>query len=264
MELRAALKQAHEKRRVIRLGRVKSHAGTDDERAFEVEITPLFAAGSSEALGASITFADVTAHSRLDAQHREVARELETAYEELQSTVEELETTNEELQSTNEELETTKEELQSTNEELETMNEELQSTNDELEAMSTVQGERAGELDRLNMFLEGVLGNLGLAVVVLDADQRVQLWNGSATDLWGLRGEEVLGEHFLALDIGLPMDKLKAPIRQALSDSGRRTELSVEAVNRRGRHVRLQGADDTAARPRGTDLRRDRPPVRRG
>jgi two-component system CheB/CheR fusion protein len=236
VELRAALKQAHEKRRVIRLGRVKSHAGTDDERAFEVEITPLFAAGSSEALGASITFADVTAHSRLDAQHREVARELETAYEELQSTVEELETTNEELQSTNEEL----------------------------EAMSTVQGERAGELDRLNMFLEGVLGNLGLAVVVLDADQRVQLWNGSATDLWGLRGEEVLGEHFLALDIGLPMDKLKAPIRQALSDSGRRTELSVEAVNRRGRHVRLQGADDTAARPRGTDLRRDRPPVRRG
>src|SRR5919204_3140665 len=76
VELRAALKQAHEKRRVIRLGRVKSHAGTDDERAFEVEITPLFAAGSSEALGASITFADVTAHSRLDAQHREVEREL--------------------------------------------------------------------------------------------------------------------------------------------------------------------------------------------
>ena len=236
MELRAALKQAHEKRRVIRLGRVKSHAGTDDERAFEVEITPLFAAGSSEALGASITFADVTAHSRLDAQHREVERELRDRLRGARSTVEELETTNEELQSTNEEL----------------------------EAMSTVQGERAGELDRLNMFLEGVLGNLGLAVVVLDADQRVQLWNGSATDLWGLRGEEVLGEHFLALDIGLPMDKLKAPIRQALSDSGRRTELSVEAVNRRGRHVRLQGADDTAARPRGTDLRRDRPPVRRG
>jgi chromosome segregation ATPase len=59
-------------------------------------------------------------------------QELETAYEELQSTNEELETTNEELQSTVEELETTNEELQSTNEELETMNEELQSTNEEL------------------------------------------------------------------------------------------------------------------------------------
>ena len=62
--------------------------------------------------------------------------ELETAYEELQSTNEELETTNEELQSTVEELETTNEELQSTNEELETMNEELQSTNEELQTIN--------------------------------------------------------------------------------------------------------------------------------
>ena len=69
-------------------------------------------------------------------------RELETAYEELQSTIEELETTNEELQSTNEELETTNEELQSTNEELETMNEELQSTNEELETMNDELRER--------------------------------------------------------------------------------------------------------------------------
>ena len=69
-------------------------------------------------------------------------QELETAYEELQSTNEELETTNEELQSTIEELETTNEELQSTNEELETMNEELQSTNEELQTINDELRER--------------------------------------------------------------------------------------------------------------------------
>ena len=76
------------------------------------------------------------APQRLQRRARALQRELETAYEELQSTNEELETTNEELQSTNEELETTNEELQSTNEELETMNEELQSTNEELQTIN--------------------------------------------------------------------------------------------------------------------------------
>ena len=79
-------------------------------------------------------------------------QELETAYEELQSTNEELETTNEELQSTVEELETTNEELQSTNEELETMNEELQSSNEELQTMNDELRSRGIELEQLEQF----------------------------------------------------------------------------------------------------------------
>jgi two-component system, chemotaxis family, CheB/CheR fusion protein len=240
VELRAALEQAHEQRKAISLGRVKWQATPDEERTLEVEVTPLFGAGGRDALGASVTFEDVTANAHLDAEHRAIERELESAYEELQSTVEELETTNEELQSTNEELETTNEELQSTNEELETMNEELQSTNDELEAMNEIQGERAGELDRLNLFLEGILGNLGLGVVVLDSEQRVQLWNNSASELWGLRDSEVIGAHFLTLDIGLPVEKLKAAMRRALSPEGEATEQTLAAVNRRGREFRCQ------------------------
>jgi two-component system CheB/CheR fusion protein len=240
VELRSALEQAHEQRKTITLGRVKWQATPDEERTLEVEVTPLFGAGGRDALGASVTFDDVTANAHLDAEHRAIERELESAYEELQSTVEELETTNEELQSTNEELETTNEELQSTNEELETMNEELQSTNDELEAMNEIQGERAGELDRLNLFLEGILGNLGLGVVVLDAEQRVQLWNNSASELWGLRDSEVIGAHFLTLDIGLPVEKLKAAMRRALAPSGEATEQILAAVNRRGREFRCQ------------------------
>src|SRR5205085_4030012 len=162
-------------------------------------------ANGAYVLGASITFTDVTELAQVSRRFNDSKMQLETAYEELQSTVEELETTNEELQSTNEELETTSEELESTNEELETMNEELHSTNDELEAMNEEQRERSNEMDRLNLFLEGILGVLGVGVVVLDREQRVQLWNDAATELWGLRGDEVDGKTFLTLDIGLPV-----------------------------------------------------------
>ena len=67
------------------------------------------------------------------------------------------------------------------------MNEELQSTNDELEVMNDEQAERTIELDKANLFLEGILSSLGVGVVVLDRDQRVQVWNGNAAELWGLR-----------------------------------------------------------------------------
>ena len=233
-ELRGALDQAYEHRRTFDLGRVRWQVADEEQRILDVQITPLVGS-ENQPLGASITFNDVTSLARLDAQHEEAKRQLETAYEELQSTVEELETTNEELQSTNEELETTNEELQSTNEELETMNEELQSTNDELEAMNEEQGERSIELDRVNLFLEGILGNLGVGVVVLDREERVQLWNGSAFELWGLREEEVVGQSFVSLDIGLPMEDLARPLAGVLAKPPESAALTLEATNRRGK-----------------------------
>jgi two-component system, chemotaxis family, CheB/CheR fusion protein len=175
-------------------------------------VVPLFATGTQQALGATVTFNDVTALAKLDEQHRLVERELET----------------------------TNEELQSTNEELETINEELQSTNDELEAMNELQGERTGDLDRAHMFLEGILGSLGLGVVVLDADARIQLWNSSAAEFWGLRDHAVVGAHFLTLDIGFPVEALKQPVAAALSPKQDKSELVVEAVNRRGRNFRCR------------------------
>jgi two-component system, chemotaxis family, CheB/CheR fusion protein len=234
IDLRTGLAQARDQRRVIHLGRAQWGPGREAVRTYDVEITPLQANGE-QVLGASITFTDVTELALLTDRFNDSKRQLETAYEELQSTVEELETTNEELQSTNEELETTNEELQSTNEELETMNEELHSTNDELEAMNDEQREHTNEVDRLNMFLEGILGNLGVGIVVLDSEQRIQLWNETATDLWGLRGDEVDGKSFLTLDIGLPVQRMSDAIRSALSDGGDGSTVTVEAVNRRGR-----------------------------
>jgi two-component system, chemotaxis family, CheB/CheR fusion protein len=154
-------------------------------------------------------------------------QELETAYEELQSTNEELETTNEELQSTVEELETTNEELQSTNEELETMNEELQSTNDELQAINDELQDRTGDLDRANGFLETILTSLRAGVVVVDPDLHVQVWNQQAQELWGLRPEEAIGQHFLNLDIGLPTELPRPMIRQTLAETADVGELVV-------------------------------------
>jgi two-component system CheB/CheR fusion protein len=238
LELRAPLDRAFEGGQPISAGRVE-WGDVGKERILEVEVTPIAGIGQAP-LGAAITFADVTEFARLATEHGNSKRELETAYEELQSTVEELETTNEELQSTNEELETTNEELQSANEELQTMNEELTSTNDELEAMNEEQRHHTEELDRLNLFLEGILGNLGVGVAVVDRENKIQLWNANSQDLWGLRSDEVEGVDLLTLDIGLPVEELREPLEDATSTAAKSTDLSLDAVNRRGRKFQCE------------------------
>jgi two-component system, chemotaxis family, CheB/CheR fusion protein len=224
----------------------------DETLYIDVQITPLTDADAG-LLGVILSFRDVTEPRRLREELQLANRQLETAYEELQSTNEELETTNEELQSTVEELETTNEELQSTNEELETMNEELQSTNDELQAINDELRDRSGELDHANRFLETILTGLRAGVTVLDTDMRVLVWNRRAEDLWGLRQEEIVGEHFLNLDIGLPTGQLRSLIRRTLSGEAGPHEVILPAVNRRGRTIQvrvagspLSGADGLA------------------
>jgi two-component system CheB/CheR fusion protein len=192
-------------------------------------------------LGVSINFSDVTRYQRLQNELETSNQELEMAYEELQSTNEELETTNEELQSSNEELETTNEELQSTNEELETMNEELQSTNEELQTVNEELQKRGEELNQSNAFLESILTSLRGGVVVVDRDLGVQIWNHKAEDLWGLRSNEALEQNFLNLDIGLPVEQLRQPMRVCLAGDDRgATEVLLPAINRRGRSIQCR------------------------
>jgi two-component system CheB/CheR fusion protein len=205
----------------------------DSDRFFDIRLTPLSSDGVS--MGTSVAYIDVTEPHRLQDQLATSKRELEQAYEELQSTVEELETTNEELQSTNEELETTNEELQSTNEELETMNEELQSSNEELETMNEELRHRTQEVNDINAFLETILSTIGLAVAVVDRNQRVQIWNGKARELWGVTPDEAEDEHLLGLDIGLPLDEMRQQLRSTLAGQSEREEVVVAATNRRGK-----------------------------
>jgi two-component system CheB/CheR fusion protein len=232
LELRSHLDQLRADGQPVSLHGVSWSPAAGPSRILDVRMTPL--SDGDTRSGASITYLDVTGSRALQDELDRSRYELEQAYEELQSTVEELETTNEELQSTNEELETTNEELQSTNEELETTNEELQSTNEELETINDELRIRSVELDDVNGLLETILATLGQAVVVLDAGLTVKVWNRHAEELWGVRAEEADGQSLLALDIGLPVEALRACIRTAIVGQ-ERAEVTVEATNRRGR-----------------------------
>jgi two-component system, chemotaxis family, CheB/CheR fusion protein len=235
VELRPAVEQAIGERRRVSLGDVAFTPERGEERRLDVTAAPLVS-GGNVVLGVSVVFEDVTRYMALQGELEGNRRDLELAYEELQSTIDELETTNEELQSANEELQTTNEELQSTNEELETMNEELQSTNEELETINDELRERTGELNQVNDFLEAILTSLGIGVAVLDAHQRVQVWNRHSEELWGLRSAEALDQHFLSLDIGLPSERLAPDLRAVLRGAERRVQ-EIAAVNRRGRPI---------------------------
>jgi two-component system CheB/CheR fusion protein len=209
LELRSRMQQAYAERHPVWIHDVEL-ASDGHPRVLDVQVAPLTSAGG-DTIGVSITFADVTRFNRMREETVASKRALETAYEELQSTVEELETTNEELSSTNEELETTNDELQ----------------------------QRTDELDDVNSFLESILGSLRGAVVVVDSDLQVTGWNDAAFELWGLRPDEVLGRHLMNLDIGLPVEQLRGPVRGVLSGDGQ-PEITLQAVNRRGRRVTLR------------------------
>jgi two-component system CheB/CheR fusion protein len=233
-ELRSVIDQAYVDRQPGGVRNVE-WSTRGDVRWVDIQVAPIFDA--NRPLGVFISFSDVTAFHQLQRELEKSTAELESAYEELQSTTEELETTNEELQSTVEELETTNEELQSTNEELETMNEELQSTNEELTTINDELRRRSDELNDANDFMASVLRSLRGGVAVLDPELRVEVWNDRAYDLWGVRGEEVRGLHFMMLDIGLPVQLLAKPIRACLTGESATEEVSVSAINRRGKPI---------------------------
>jgi two-component system CheB/CheR fusion protein len=239
VELRRLIEQTQVERRMSRVSNVEYNRPSTETMHLEIQVNPLVGVGSG-LLGVTLFFHDVTEARRLQDELEHANRQLETAYEEIQSTNEELETTNEELQSTVEELETTNEELQSTNEELETMNEELQSTNDELQSINDQLRDSSADLDAANAFLEAILTSLRAGVTVLNRDLHVQVWNRRAEDLWGLRREEALGQHFLNLDIGLPGDRLRPVIRALLGEGTEPVEIILPAINRRGRSINVR------------------------
>ncbi|MFC5380598.1 CheR family methyltransferase [Aquipuribacter nitratireducens] len=251
VELGPVVAQATRERRAVRVPDVDHVRAGGERLRLDVQAVPLLD-GDGQLLGVSVVFEDVTTQRQLQTELEHANRQLGLAYEELQSSNEELETTNEELQSTVEELETTNEELQSTNEELETMNEELQSMNDELHVTNQSLQERTEEIEELNGFMGAVLSSLPAGVAVVDGDLRVTAWNERAEDLWGVRRHEAVGQHLLALDIGLPLDALRSMVRDRLDPDGGEAHppgppardagavTTLDAVNRRGRPVRVQ------------------------
>jgi two-component system CheB/CheR fusion protein len=241
LELRSRIDELHRTRKPVTVAGVTWTAPGGEVRTCNVQFNALTSPGRDGAVaGVAITFTDTSGFTRLQRELEHSNQELETAYEELQSTNEELETTNEELQSTVEELETTNEELQSTNEELETMNEELQSTNEELQSINDEVRRRSEELEQLNLFLEAILTSLRGGVVVLDRELRVTAWNSQSAELWGLRAAEAVGRSFFALDIGLPAEAVRQPLRRCLEGESAVEYATADATNRRGRPIRCE------------------------
>ena len=236
IDLRTPIDQAIRDRRTVSIPQAEHPLTDGSYRHYEIQLVPLLDDDSS-VIGVSINYLDVTALNAARSELERSKQEVETAYEELQSSNEELETTNEELQSTVEELETTNEELQSSNEELETANEELETTNTELQAVNTEMRVRNEEVAKLNTFLHAITGRISLGAAVLDTDLTVQVWNEGAADLWGLRADEVIGQPFFSLDIGLPVKELRNIIRTVSKAKSGTDKVTVEAMNRRGRKI---------------------------
>jgi two-component system CheB/CheR fusion protein len=213
----------------------------------EVWVLPIFDENES-VLGAAVTFADIGSTIQLRESFRHVHEELETAYEELQSTNEELVTSNEELQSSYEELETSNEELQSANEELETTNEELRSSNEELETTYLELKSTSDAVARLNESLvdtnlelrrfsslhREVMDHFPSAIIVLNAQLLVEEWNLAAAELWGLREDDVVGEPFFALEFGLALGTLQEAVRASRGAGAAPSSLEVSATDRSG------------------------------
>jgi two-component system CheB/CheR fusion protein len=72
-------------------------------------------------------------------------------------------------------------------------------------------------------------------VAVLDPDLRVLVWNHGFEDLWGIREAEAQGQHFLNLDIGLPVDQVRPALQEAMSDGNGSQSTVLQATNRRGK-----------------------------
>lgn len=114
------------------------------------------------------------------------------------------------------------------------MNEELQSTNAELQTINDELRQRTHEANQATAFLQSILASIQAGVVVMDHQFKLLSWNQQTEDLWGLRSEEVSGQSFFNLEIGLPVDQLRETIRRCIAGANQ-LESIIPAVNRRGR-----------------------------
>jgi two-component system CheB/CheR fusion protein len=99
---------------------------------------------------------------------------------------------------------------------------------------------RTGELDEVNDFLESMLISQQGGLAVIDRDLRISVWNDKSAELWGLRPDEAPGQHFLNVDIGLPVEELRQQIKGVLAGEIDRDTVELDATNRRGREFRCR------------------------
>jgi two-component system CheB/CheR fusion protein len=115
------------------------------------------------------------------------------------------------------------------------MNEELQSGNEELHTVNDELRERTDEVNRSKAFLESIwpvcMRQRWWLIQILVS----YVWNAEASELWGLRDEEVQDQSLMNLDIGLSVEQLRTPVRAILTGRTTFQEVVLDATNRRGK-----------------------------
>ena len=75
---------------------------------------------------------------------------------------------------------------------------------------------------------------------MLDRQLHVQLWNGQSRELWGLRRRRSRASTCSGLDIGLPVEQLRPMLLAALKGENGAQQMTLDAVNRRGKAIRCK------------------------
>src|SRR5262245_50465558 len=122
-----------------------------------------------------------------DKRIADLATELDTTRQRLQSIIEEFETSQEEMKASNEELQSTNEELRSTMEELETSKEELQSMNEELQTVNQENRHKVEELALLSSDLQNLLTSTDIATLFLDRELRILRFTPKVGEIFNMR-----------------------------------------------------------------------------
>lgn len=113
-------------------------------------------------------------------------RELRDTREQMQSLAKEHDTALEELRSANEEVHSVNEELQSSNEQLETSREMIQSANKELQAVNVQLSSKVDELHRANGDLRNLFKSTQVATVFLDQQMVVRAYTPEVANIYNL------------------------------------------------------------------------------
>ena len=180
LELRDALRRAFHRavarRETVTTGDVPFDA-QDPFRRVRITAAPIVSADGTPAEFV-VTFEERGRHTDTLEMMRS---ELERAQEDLRRTGEEFQFTNEELRSSNEELLSTNEELRAANEELESVLEEVRTTKEDSACIVEDLTRRFRASEDAYRRARTRFANLGVPVVILDRDLRIQDFNEAST-----------------------------------------------------------------------------------
>lgn len=95
-------------------------------------------------------------------------------------------------------------------------NDELRRDNTELRSIADELRTRTVELNVVAVFLQSVLTSLRGAVVVIDTDSAIRVWNAEAERLWAVPRRIAVRSRLSELDLGFEQSLLTASIRRGL------------------------------------------------